>query len=451
MNLIQMFKQKWKGTMEFKNQYGWKKTFIVVKRVILHQPTIDLIMPLPPAQEEVAACPDIQQNNVVDVKQLLNVRYRDIQPVQTIHIVADHKRCNLIIDRLDLISLWNGDEMAIVIATEFARQSDIPLRIITRKSVAQPNIYRKILERNNLQPFIEIEFYSDCDRDNNGEIAYKLDVSSEDIFIANTWWCAQTVENISLRKRFFYIVKDVDEFRHPRDEMQIMCCHALCNNNIDYIFLSEMLRKYYKEAGYQINNSVPVIYPLKSKHIQISSDTKKGEKYKLLFMADPQEAQSVYYFTIRMIEEAIQTGILDMDNWEIYCLGDEVPLIVFDGKYMINIVDKKDYEKMDKLLNEVDLLIALRNSLNVTSLVSEILIRGGVVLTNTSGEERNIIESKRLITTGMEEGDVQGALYDAVDMVVKQGGTTEKIMLNEMNDDWHEAMRRVVTYMQENI
>ena len=119
MSALRVLKQKWKGTMDFKNQYGWKKTFVVVKRVLLKQPIDDVVANSTPM-------PVVPVNKDSKVKDLLNVRFRGLQPIPSIHVNDDVKRLNLVTDSIDKNSLLGG------VATALIGSSQEPSRLLLR-------------------------------------------------------------------------------------------------------------------------------------------------------------------------------------------------------------------------------------------------------------------------------------------------------------------------------
>ena len=92
------------------------------------------------------------------------------------------------------------------------------------------------------------EYYSDYDRDEDGRKATKLSVSSEDIFFATSWWSAKAIEKTSLRKRFYYIIQEVETFFYPHGVEHLLCSQVMHDPNIDFIVNSHYLWEYFKKS-----------------------------------------------------------------------------------------------------------------------------------------------------------------------------------------------------------
>ena len=69
-------------------------------------------------------------------------------------------------------------------------------------------------------------YYSDYDRDVLGNIAYKLEISENDIF-TSSWWSAAAIKGTSLRKKFFYIIQEVETFFYPHGDEHYLCSQIM--------------------------------------------------------------------------------------------------------------------------------------------------------------------------------------------------------------------------------
>lgn len=443
MNILQLFRQKWKGTMEFKQQYGWKKTIIVVKRTLLHQPVNDLFLASPPQPVPVS--------HTMNAQDLLDIRFRFVQPIQAIHIKEKVQRLNFVIDTLDKDSILNGNMVGVILATEFARKNNMTLRIITRKSAGNPNVYKKILEINHLEAFNHVEFYSDHERNVAGETSYKLDVSETDVFMVNSWWCAEAVKKTSFRKRFFYIVQDVEEMSYPHNEEGYLCSQILSDTNIDFIFASSYLKDFYTRYISDVFDKTVALRPAYVTDNHSTESDSQKDKYKLLFLAMPDNPQNMFYHTIKMLDQCIQMGVIDTDEWEMYCVGINVPKIVFGEDYEVHYVDYTDWEQYIQFLSQVDLAISLKNSPIIGYLPNEVVSYGGVALTNYVQCEKELSLCKNIILTDLREDTFENKLYEAIQLAKDKEKRAANYKQSTMAKDWKDTIGEILEYMQEKL
>ncbi|MCL2883882.1 MAG: hypothetical protein FWF49_00160 [Oscillospiraceae bacterium] len=182
----------------------------------------------------------------VDADIYLNRSFRDLQAIPCQTMDKPVRRLNLVTDSIEPSSLLGGVATALITATLFASRYGCPLRIITRNAPVNPRDYYEILRLNQLEAPPSVTFYSDYDRDKDGKKIFKLDVSSEDIFFATSWWSAEAIRKINLRKRFFYIVQEVETFFYPHGYMHYLCSQIMNADNIDFIINSHYLCDYFQ-------------------------------------------------------------------------------------------------------------------------------------------------------------------------------------------------------------
>jgi hypothetical protein len=155
--------------------------------------------------------------------------------IPTIIVNEKVKRLNLVTDSIEQNSLLGGVATALIVATRFAQKNGYELRIITRNTPVNPANYENIIKMNRVTPPCKVSYYSDFDRDNNLDKDFRLDITEDDVFFVTSWWSAAAIQKTSLRKRFFYIVQEVETFFYNHGGEHFLCNQVMQNENIDYI------------------------------------------------------------------------------------------------------------------------------------------------------------------------------------------------------------------------
>lgn len=308
--------------------------------------------------------------------------YRNAQPIDS--ILAEHgaPRFNLVTDSLAAKLLFGGVATALILATEFAKRYDMSLRIITRDSVTDPKDYYTILELNNIEPPKEVEFFCDADRDLNGKRITKLPVSENDIFFATSWWSAKAIEKTTLRKRFFYIIQEVETFFYPYGDEQLFCSEVMQNENIDFIVNSKYLWDHFVANEPNIVKHGMYFEPAFSESLYRKPTFIDKDKKTLFFYSRPNNPRNLFAHGLLFLDEAIKRGIIDTEQWEICFAGQNVPDVTFCDGTRPTCLGQMSWEAYRDFVKDVDLALSLMYTPHPSYPPYDVAVSGGVVVSN---------------------------------------------------------------------
>lgn len=444
MKIVSLIKQKWNGTMEFKRKYGWKLTMKVVKRTILHQSIDGLIV-------ESVGAPPMVVTSKKKVSELLNIRFRNLQSIPSVKVNSDVKRLNLVTDSIEQNSLLGGVATALIVATEFARKYNYVLRIITRNAPVNPNNYKNIININGFEPFTDVEFYSDYNRDALGNMTHKLEIAEGDLFFATSWWSAEAIRKTIGNVKFFYIIQEVETFFYPHGEDHYLCSKIMEDKNIRYIINSHYLYEYFSKTCPNITENGVFFYPAFSQQMYKSNDFEKKEKRKLFFYARPNNPRNMFYYGLELLEYAIQTGVLDTEKWDIYCAGQNIPEIIFDNGYKAIDLGLMSWEKYGEFLSTVDLAVSLMYTPHPSYPPYDVACSGGVVLTNTCLNKHEFSECKNILMADLDKDIFVDKMKDAIKLAEDDEMRKKNFMDSAIPRDWNTTLKDVMKFMGEEI
>jgi hypothetical protein len=360
------------------------------------------------------------------VKEIVNKRFRSLQPIQTVRGNRMDKRIYIVLDALTQTYCMSWEKMALITVTEFARKYNMELGIITREHALSPVEFRKLLEYNQLQNYEKISFYSDCDRDVYGNIQYKLEVDEGDIFVATSWQSAVVVNQISTCKAFFYM--------HP----------GIVSDAENY-WIKQLGNSY---KGIEIVHDV--VLP---GHLCSTRDVSEKDK-RILYYAGitAQESKGEEpYLGLWILDQAIQMGILNTKDWIIYYSGFEGTPVVFSNGYKAEKIEWNNTLQYRDFLAKVDITILFSDTNKYNYAIKEALRSGNIVFTNTN----ETLEQKvagRLIYSDFNLDTALKNLEIAINMANTETG--ERIdckNLDMLSADWDSALADLFQKMQENM
>lgn len=429
--------RKLKTTQRLYKQWGFRNTCRFIRSKITGGAFVPVIKP---------------KAHALTISDYVEMHFRNVQPLDILKIEENTKRLNLVTDSIASNSLLGGVATALIIATEYARQNEMSLRIITRTEPVAPGNYVTLLANNGLEPFDDVEFFSDFDRTVDGTARYKLPVAPGDVFFATSWWSAAAIEKTLPGKKYFYIIQEVETFFYPHGQEHYLCSKLLESDNIVYIINSKYLYDYYVENVPKVAENGIYFKPAFSEKLyQRTTFEKSQENYRMFFYARPNNPRNMYGYGLKLINLAVERGIIDMEKWEICFAGSELENMEFsNGTKPVNM-GLMSWKEYSEFMRTVDLSVSLMYTPHPSYPPYDAACSGAVVLTNTCLNKRDFSDCKNIIMSDLEEEAFMSKLQEAV--ALAQDFETRKKNYDALTipRDWLDVLEDTLTYMREKI
>ena len=378
----------------------------------------------------------------------LKASIRNAQRIPSYYVEGDVERLNLVTDSIGPKRLFGGVATALIIASHYAEQSGIPLRIITRDDRANPIHYYNILRLHRVTPPNDVVFYSDFDRDVDGDKNNRLDVSTGDVFFATSWWSAEAIRKTTLQKKFFYAIQEVETFFYPHGDELLRCQRIMRDQDIIFLVNTKLLFDYFKmyepvvyQNGLVFEPAFPLYQPGRGKN--------ENDKYKLFFYARPNNPRNLFMFGIEVLNIGISTGIIDTEEWDIYFLGDDTPSIRFDNGYEVINLGRLDWDAYAEFLQTVDLSLSLMYTPHPSYPPFDVAASGGVVLSNKCLNKIEFPYSDNVILADLEIESFLESMKQAVALATNSQKRLENFQRDKILRDWNQSLPQLRGKMRE--
>jgi len=379
-------------------------------------------------------------------KNTIPMTQNPIDPIQTILVPNGVKRLNLVTDSIDSHSLLGGVATALILATEFANRFDYELRIITRNTDVNPVNYNKILRLSGIDPARKLSFYSDYER-KTAPVDYKLEITEQDVFFATSWWSAKAISETTIRKRFFYIIQEVETFFYNYGGERLLCAQMMHSQDIDYLVNSHYLFDYFRQHEKNIVENGVFFEPAFPASLYGKKTFREKDRYKLFFYSRPNNPRNLFAFGVAMLDSAVRRGILDTKKWEIFCVGQDTPEITFCDGTQPNHLGQLSWEEYSTFLSEVDLGLCLMYTPHPSYPPYDVACSGGVVLSNKMENKTSFDACGNVILADLEEEPFMEAFLQAVQLAMDMEQRRKNYEENTICRDWHESLKQTVEYM----
>lgn len=434
------------------NSHAWRATAPVRRcmdllRRILHKRTSVTTVPSPSVSNPSAAVSSAQSgagsgSNVAQFR----ITGNPVDPIQCILLDEPVKRLNLVTDTIDAGSLLGGVATALIVATEFANRYDYELRIITRNTDTNPLNYQNIMKISGIQPAKRVSYYSDWNRFAAG-MDFKMELSPSDLFMATSWWSAQAIAATTIHKRFFYIIQEVETFFYNFGGEHLLCSNMMHNPDIDYIVNSGYLYHYFQEHEPMICENGTYFEPAFPEKLYSRRKFETKTRYKLFFYARPNNPRNLYSVGVQMLNRAIELGILDTEEWDVYCVGQNAPEITFcNGYHTINL-GQLSWTEYAKFLGDVDIGLCLMYTPHPSYPPYDVACSGGVVLSNKMLNKTSFDACKNVILSDLEEDAFMDSFRSAVALAKNPEQRQKNYEENTICRDWAATLEDTVSHM----
>lgn len=396
---------------------------------------------------------NFKKSRDISVDELLNDRFVNLQPIKSTFIHRDGERLNIVTDSIEPKSLFGGVATSLIFAVLYANNRNMPLRIITRTTAINPDDFITFIKMIDMPMPNRVEYYSDFDRNLPGNHS-KLEISEKDIFIATSWWSAHVVKDLNLRKRFFYILQEVETLFYPAGDEQVMCEKILNDSDIDFVVNSKLLYDYYTEKGYVeiIKNGMWFTPAFVKKLYAPDQDTfLEKKKKKMFFYSRPHNPRNLFCTGINLINEAIKRGILKTKEWDIYFAGSDVPKCIFSDGSKPYVLGQMNWYEYSEFTRTIDLAISLMYTPHPSYPPLDIAASGGVVLTNCYENKVNISYSDNIIVSQLDEGSFMHALKNAIELANDIARRKHNYENNTIERSWEKSFEKVIEFANSRI
>ena len=313
------------------------------------------------------------------------------------------KRLNLLIPTIDLKYFFGGYITKFNLARQLAQDGHKVRVVIVDHCNWQPDVWRAQFKK-----FKGLESFFD-----SAEVAYAydrarpLEVHSQDVFMATTWWTAHIAHAAAKdlgAPGFVYLIQEYEPFTFAMGSLA-----ALANQSYEFphyaVFSTDLLRTYFQQnqlgvfAAPRAGSSRSVAFENAITNVgditveDLSARTSK----RLLYYArpEPHAARNMFELGVLGLSAAIEEGCFD-DTWEFYgigSLGSAQKLSLSRGRSLI-LLPRETQDAYREILRAHDVGLALMHTPHPSLVPIEMASAGMLVVTTTFGNKTQAELSK---------------------------------------------------------
>ena len=256
------------------------------------------------------------------------------------------------------------------------------------------------------------------------------------------------IAETTIRKRFFYIIQEVETFFYNYGGERMLCEQVMNNPNIDFIINSGYLNKYFETHDPQIVENGCYFEPAFPVQLYSKKEFKAKDRYKLFFYSRPNNPRNLYTVGVEMLKKAVEKGIIDTNEWDVYCVGQNSPVITFSNGAKSQNLGQLSWTEYAQFLADVDLGLCLMYTPHPSYPPFDVASSGGVVLSNKMLNKTSFDMCKNVILADLDEESFMKSFKEAVALAKNIQMREKNYVENTIPRDWHHTLENTISYMK---
>ena len=385
----------------------------------------------------------LDKNRTINVAQISHTRFEAITPLRTYFMPdSQTRRVNIVTDSISSGSLFGGVGTALIFTALLANKLNVQLRIITRTERAKPENVDHIFSLYGIKLEHEVQFKFAAFYDQK----YELDIVKGDLFITTSWWTtAATLPSVP-NDKIVYLLQEDERMFYPFGDDRLRCETILRNRDIRFVINTKLLFDHLIHDGFDNIAAQGMWFePAFPTQIFHPRTKDRGGKYKFFFYARPNNLRNLFYLGIEVIEKAITQQVLDLEHWDIFLVGKDIPAVVFSGGYAPINCENFSWSEYAELVGTVDLGLSLMYTPHPSYPPLDLVASGAVVVTNRFANKRDLSGySANLICADLDRDALADALRQAVTIAMDSSQREQNYRNNGLLTDWHQSLDGII-------
>ena len=374
-------------------------------------------------------------------------RIRPLGPLQVFSIPSSGRRVNLVTDSINSSSLFGGVSTSIIFCALLAKRLNCQLRVITRTEKAASHNFFEVLKNNNVAYKDNVEFmYVDL-----FSTSIDIDVSSDDIFVATSWWTAHScLESVEANKIIYFLQEDERMFYSYGDD-HLRCSSVLSNPDIKFVINTKFLFDHFVSQGFKnIAQNGQWFEPSFSSYEDIRTlNQHSASKKKFFFYARPNNHRNLFYLGLKTINAAVTRGILNLEVWEVCFVGQNLSTVDFPRAFEPTVIEGLNWAEYASFIGSVEVGLSLMYTPHPSYPPLDLAASGAIAVTNQHGIKQDLsCYSDNIICKRADVESLLKGIEEAISLSGNERLRLENYKNNKLLKDWEKSFEHVLEVLQ---
>jgi len=267
-----------------------------------------------------------------------------------------------------------------------------------------------------------------------------------ELFITTSWWStAATLPSVP-HESIIYLLQEDERMFYPFGEERVRCEEVLNNRSIRFVLNTRMLFEHMVASGLgHFKTQAQWFEPAFPATLFHERKREAGGKRRLFFYARPKNPRNLFGPGVAAIERAIDEGVLDLDRWDIFLVGNGIPNLSFGDGYVPKRCEGLDWKAYAELVGTIDLALSLMYTPHPSYPPFDLAASGAVVVTNRFGIKQDLSAyAQNIICSDLDSESLLEAMRAGIALAEDEVTRRRNYQANGLGKSWTEAFERVL-------
>lgn len=356
-------------------------------------------------------------------------------------------RLSLITDSIGSGSLFGGVGTALLLAAQLANRMDATLRIVTRNEEPSASNAALILGAFDIQLKHEIQFafappkIPGATRQWAQAAAAGLDIHANETFLTTSWWTTAAMLRSVPPPSIIYLLQEDERMFYPFGEDRAFCDAVLRNRDIRVIINTRLLYDHFVASGLNhLDRDARWFEPAFPRSLFHERPREPGGKKRFFFYARPNNPRNLFHIGLEVIDRAINEGVLDLAQWDLFLVGKDIPNVVLGDGYLPTRCEGLDWKAYADLVGTIDLGLSLMYTPHPSYPPLDLAASGAVVVTNKCGNKQDLSSySRNIICADLDSASLLEGIKAGVALANDRDQRHRNLLANGLGASWSDA------------
>ncbi|MBS0455330.1 MAG: hypothetical protein JSS14_28860 [Proteobacteria bacterium] len=346
-------------------------------------------------------------------------------------------RISLVTDSVGSGSLFGGVGTALLFAAQLANRTGASLRVVTRTEAPMPKNVHQVLAAYGVDLTHEVQFaYAPPDKKSGAPAG--LDLYPNELVITTSWWTTAAALPSVPNESIIYLLQEDERMFYSFGEERLRCEEVLSNRSIRFVINTRLLYDHLIASGLEnIRARGQWFEPAFPSELFHKRKRATGEKRRLFFYARPNNPRNLFGTGLRLLERAVNEGILDLEHWDVYLVGSNIPNVAFGLGYLPKRAQGLDWKAYADLMGTIDLGVSLMYTPHPSYPPLDLAASGAVVVTNKFANKQSLESySRNIICADLQMDSLLDALKSGIKLAEDGETRDQNYRTNGLGGDW---------------
>ena len=327
-------------------------------------------------------------------------QWSQLAPLPVAHLASVGPRITVLTDSVGPSSLFGGVGTSVILAILLANRFGATLRIATRTEDPDPSVVATLEQAAGvrLEGALETAYIPvSSDQD--------LAVADNEIVMTTSWWTTRATLGSTIdRTQVLYLLQEDERMFYAFGDERLMCSETLGERGIAVVVNTQRLLDHLgspdnyphlAEEAIALTPAFPGGLPRDGAELGPRTEGKR----RLFFYSRPENARNLFWRGGTVLSRAVEEGLLDPDEWELYLVGRRTPELTLPRDTKPHIVEGLNWLDYQSLVHTIDAALVLMDTPHPSYPPLDLAAAGVPVLTNAHGSKLDLSDYSANILT----------------------------------------------------